>query len=326
MHFLKTTEKKRTLMLSILAMFAFVAMAQDQLASVAPIDKRMRAIDSVSIAKMLEKESLGDPASSLYPNWNNNYTTNYGVEMPKEYKIDLRAFHFPCESRRVTSSYGYRRSFRRKHYGTDIKVYVGDTIRSAFSGKIRIVANQGRKKGYGKYVVIRHHNGLETVYGHLSKQLVVEDQEVKAGEPIGLGGNTGRSTGSHLHFETRFLGQFIDPEKLFDFTAQDALGDYYLFSSVGRSRLLTSDESKQLPDNKVLASVGGPTFEADKAAQSKKFQEERRESLRAQVHKVRKGESLSVIARKRGTTVKRLCQLNNITTKTVLRVGQILRC
>lgn len=326
MHFLKTTEKKRTLMLSILAMFAYVAMAQDQLASVAPIDKRMRAIDSVSIAKMLEKESLGDPASSLYPNWSNNYTTNYGVEMPKEYKIDLRAFHFPCESRRVTSSYGYRRSFRRKHYGTDIKVYVGDTIRSAFSGKIRIVANQGRKKGYGKYVVIRHHNGLETVYGHLSKQLVVEDQEVKAGEPIGLGGNTGRSTGSHLHFETRFLGQFIDPEKLFDFTAHDVLGDYYLFSSVGRSRLLTSDESKQLPDNKVLASVGGPTFEADKAAQSKKFQEERRESLRAQVHKVRKGESLSVIARKRGTTVKRLCQLNNITTKTVLRVGQILRC
>ena len=326
MHFLKTTEKKRTLMLSILTIFSFVAMAQDQLASVAPIDKRMRAIDSVSIAKMLEKQSLGDPASSLYPNWSNNYTTNYGVEMPKEYKIDLRAFHFPCESRRVTSSYGYRRSFRRKHYGTDIKVYVGDTIRSAFSGKIRIVANQGRKKGYGKYVVIRHHNGLETVYGHLSKQLVVEDQEVKAGEPIGLGGNTGRSTGSHLHFETRFLGQFIDPEKLFDFTAQDVLGDYYLFSSVGRSRLLTSDESKQLPDNKVLASVGGPTFEADKAAQSKKFQEERRESLRAQVHKVRKGESLSVIARKRGTTVKRLCQLNNITTKTVLRVGQILRC
>lgn len=326
MHFLKTTEKKRTLMLSILAMFSLVTMAQDQLASVAPIDKRMRAIDSVSIAKMLEKETLGDPAFSLYPEWNNKYTTNYGVEMPKEYKIDLRAFHFPCESRRVTSSYGYRRSFRRKHYGTDIKVYVGDTIRSAFSGKIRIVANQGRRKGYGKYVVIRHHNGLETVYGHLSKQLVVEDQEVKAGEPIGLGGNTGRSTGSHLHFETRFLGQFIDPEKLFDFTAQDVLADYYLFSSVGRSRLLTSEESKQLPDNKVLASVGGPTFEADKAAQSKRFQEERRESLRAQVHKVRKGESLSVIARKRGITVKRLCQLNNITTKTVLRVGQILKC
>ena len=205
-------------------------------------------------------------------------------------------------------------------------MYVGDTIRSAFSGKIRIVANQGRRKGYGKYIVIRHYNGLETVYGHLSKQLVVEEQEVKAGEPIGLGGNTGRSTGSHLHFETRFLGKFIDPEKMFDFTAQDVLADYYLFSSVGRSRLLTSDESQKLPSNTVLASVGGPTFEADKEEESKKFQEERRQSLRTSVHRVAKGESLSTIARKRGTTVAKLCKLNNISTKTVLRVGQILKC
>lgn len=326
MHFFKTTEKKRTLMLSVLAMFSFVTFAQDQLASVAPIDKRMRAIDSISIAKMLEKEAVDYSGMALYPDWNNTYTTSFGVEMPKEYKIDLRDFHFPCDSRRVTSSYGYRRSFRRNHYGTDIKVYVGDTIRSAFSGKIRIVANQGRRKGYGKYVVIRHHNGLETVYGHLSKQLVVEDQEVKAGEPIGLGGNTGRSTGSHLHFETRFLGKFIDPEKMFDFTAQDVLADYYLFSSVGRSRLLTSEESQKLPGNEVLASVGGPTFEADKAEQSKRFQEERRQSLRASVHKVAKGESLSTIARKRGTTVAKLCKLNNIKTTTVLRVGQILKC
>lgn len=326
MHFLKTIAKKRTLMLSILTIFAFVAMAQDQLASVAPIDKRMRAIDSVSIAKMLEKETMDYSGMELYPNWNNTYTMNYGVEMPKEYKIDLRNFHFPCESRRVTSSYGYRRSFRRNHYGTDIKVYVGDTIRAAFSGKIRIVANQGRRKGYGKYIVIRHYNGLETVYGHLSKQLVVEEQEVKAGEPIGLGGNTGRSTGSHLHFETRFLGKFIDPEKMFDFTAQDVLADYYLFSSVGRSRLLTSNESQKLPSNTVLASVGGPTFEADKEEESKKFQEERRQSLRTSVHRVAKGESLSTIARKRGTTVAKLCKLNNISTKTVLRVGQILKC
>jgi murein DD-endopeptidase MepM/ murein hydrolase activator NlpD len=303
-----------------------VAFAQDQLASIAPIDKRLRVIDSISIIRMLEVESQGDPAASLYPEWNNNYTTQYGVEMPKEYKIDLRGFHMPCESRRVTSSYGYRRSFRRNHYGTDIKVYVGDTIRAAFSGKIRIVANQGRRKGYGKYIVIRHYNGLETVYGHLSKQLVVEEQEVKAGEPIGLGGNTGRSTGSHLHFETRFLGKFIDPEKMFDFTAQDVLADYYLFSSVGRSRLLTSDESQKLPSNTVLASVGGPTFEADKEEESKKFQEERRQSLRTSVHRVAKGESLSTIARKRGTTVANLCKLNNISTKTVLRVGQILKC
>ncbi len=323
MHF-HLNQTKRMLMLPVLMLVASAGFAQDKLADVAPLDKRMRAIDSVSIAKMLDKESIGDPASALYPNWNNTYTNNFGVEMPKEYKIDLRGFCMPCDRQRVTSSYGYRRRFRRNHYGTDIKVYVGDTIYAAFTGKIRIVAYNHR--GYGKYVVIRHDNGLETLYGHLSKQLVDENQEVKAGEPIGLGGNTGRSTGSHLHFETRFLGKFIDPEKLFDFAARDILGDYYLFSSVGRSRLLTSEEAKSLPANEVLASVGGPTFQADKEAESKRFQAERKSSIRSGVHKVQRGESLSVIARKRGTTVSRLCKLNNITTKTVLRVGQILKC
>lgn len=324
MHFLKNIAKKRILMLPILGVLALSSFAQDQLASVPPIDKRMRAIDSVSIIKLVAVETMGDPAVALYPTWDNNYTTNYGVEMPKEYKIDLRGFHNPCENNRVTSSYGYRRSFRKNHYGTDIKVYVGDTIRSAFSGKIRIVANQG-KKGYGKYIVIRHHNGLETVYGHLSKQLVKEDQDVKAGEPIGLGGNTGKSTGSHLHFETRFLGKFIDPEKMFDFKAQDILADYYLFSSAGRSRLITSEEANALPSNDILASLGGPTYAADKEAQSKKFQEERRDAIRTNVHKVKSGETLSSIAAKRGTTVARLCKLNNISTKTILRVGQILK-
>ena len=325
MQFFKTTSK-RLIMFSLLTICALVAVAQDLLASIAPIDKRMRAIDSVSLSKLLEVERFfGEPSANLYPTWDNKYINNYSVEMPKEYKIDLRGFHMPCESKRVTSSYGYRRSFRRNHYGTDLKVYVGDTIRSAFAGKIRVVANQGRK-GYGKYVVIRHYNGLETVYGHLSKQLVVEDQEVKAGEVIGLGGNTGRSTGSHLHFETRFLGKFIDPETLFDFDACDILNDFYLFSSVSKGKLLTAAQAKVLPSNDILASMGGPTFQADKEAQSKAFQEERRQSLRASVHRVQKGESLSVIARKRGTTVAKLCKLNNIKTTTVLRVGQIIKC
>lgn len=324
MHFLTTTEKKRLLMLPVVAMLACVCFAQDKLASIPPIDKRLRAIDSVSLVRLTEKEFVGNPAASLYPEWNNTYTTNFGVQIPKEYKIDIRGFHMPCESRRVTSSYGYRRSFRRNHYGTDIKVYVGDTIRSAFSGKVRVVANNPR--GYGKYIVVRHHNGLETVYGHLSKHLVVENQDVKAGEVIGLGGNTGRSTGSHLHFETRFLGVFIDPELMFDFTAHDILGDFYMFSSVGRGRLLTLEESNKLPSNDILASEGGPTFKADKEAESKRFQAERRQSMRTGVYKVKSGDTLSGIAKKRGISVARLCKLNNITTKTVLRIGQVLRC
>lgn len=315
---------KKILLLPVLAIASYTGFAQDKLADVAPVDRRMREIDSVSIAKLLEKESADDVASMLYPEWNNSLYLGGDLKMPKEFKIDLRGFRMPCDNNRVTSHYGYRRSFRKNHKGTDIKVYVGDTIYAAFTGKIRIVAFN--RKGWGKYVLIRHDNGLETLYGHMSKQLVAENQEVKAGDPIGLGGNTGRSYGSHLHFEVRFLGKFIDPETMFDFEAKDVKGDYYLFSSVGRGRLLTSEEARQLPGNEVLASVGSPTFQADKEAESKRFQEERKTSIRASVHKVAKGESLSVIARKRGTTVSRLCKLNNITPKTVLRVGQILKC
>jgi murein DD-endopeptidase MepM/ murein hydrolase activator NlpD len=127
--------------------------------------------------------------------------------LPDEFKIDLRNFTMPTDSKQVTSVYGQR--WGRLHAGLDIKVYIGDTIRAAFDGKVRIVKYDAR--GYGKFVVIRHPNGLETYYGHLSKQLVKENQDVKSGEPIGLGGNTGRSTGSHLHFETRLCGISINP-------------------------------------------------------------------------------------------------------------------
>ena len=113
------------------------------------------------------------------------------------------------------------------HKGLDIKVYIGDTIRAAFSGKVRIVRYEAN--GYGNYVVIRHNNGLETIYGHLSRQLVHENQTVRAGQPIGLGGNTGLSTGSHLHFETRLCGVALNPALFFDFRNQDVTGDFYTF-------------------------------------------------------------------------------------------------
>ena len=116
------------------------------------------------------------------------------------------------------------------HEGLDVKVYIGDTIRAAFDGKIRMVKYD--RRGYGKYVVIRHDNGLETIYGHLSKQIVAEEQYVRAGDPIGLGGNTGRSTGSHLHFETRFLGEVINPEFIFDFPNQDIVADTVIRNNI----------------------------------------------------------------------------------------------
>lgn len=308
--------------------FACVAssgMAQDKLASMAPVDRKLRAIDSIALIRLMHsEESFELPAASLYPEWNNQYTSNYGVQLPSEFKIDLRHFCMPTDSRLVTSHYGYRRSFHRNHYGTDIKVYVGDTIRAAFSGKIRVVDNE--RKGYGKYVIIRHPNGLETLYGHMSKHLVKEDQMVRAGEPIGLGGNTGRSTGAHLHFETRFLGQFIDPEKMFNFEAQDVLADYYVYRSNGRGTLLAQNN---------MSGGEAEVSEAEEAAMLAKEEESRdfqkakiatqTAKPRSQVHKVKKGESLYTIARKHGTTVDKLCRINGISKKTTLRPGQILK-
>ena len=301
--------------------------AQDRLASIAPIDHKMHTIDSISLMRIgKQQESLSDmqfPAEALYPTWNNEYTNSYGVTLPSEYKIDLRNFHMPCDSRMVTSHYGYRRSFRRQHYGTDIKVFVGDTIRAAFSGKVRVVSFE--RKGYGNYVVIRHPNGLETVYGHMSKHLVKPDQIVKAGDVIGLGGNTGRSTGSHLHFETRFLGQFIDPEKLFDFEAQDIKGDFYLFCSNGRGTMLASNivGGEAEMDEETAKALMAKEAESE-AFQQKKIQQMRTKS-RTHVHKVKSGETLSSIARKCGTTVDKLCRMNNIKRTSILRPGQILR-
>ena len=133
----------------------------------------------------------------------------------------------PTPSRKINSPFGPR--WGRQHEGLDIKVYIGDTIRAAFDGKVRICKYNGG--GYGYYIVIRHPNGLETLYGHLSKQIVKKDQVVRAGEPIGLGGNTGKSNGSHLHFETRVLGQPINPALMFDFEHQDVVSDYFVLQN-----------------------------------------------------------------------------------------------
>ncbi len=148
--------------------------------------------------------------------WESASVNPYGsaVAIPDRKDLDVSEFHLPVQGP-VSSSFGYRPRFGRMHYGTDISLHIGDTIRSAFSGKVRLTKYEGR--GYGYYVVVRHDNGMETVYGHLSRFLVKPNQVVKAGEPIALGGNTGRSTGPHLHFETRYLGIPINPAAIIDF-------------------------------------------------------------------------------------------------------------
>lgn len=274
---------------------ALNAVGQDLLANQAPIDKKMRTIDSVALERQIQIEQSLYPAYSIYPTWDNRFVHSYGnVAVPDTFRIDLTGFCMPTDSRKITSKYGPRR--RRMHYGLDVKVYIGDTIRAAFDGKVRMVKYE--RRGYGKYVVIRHENGLETVYGHLSKQLVDEDQFVRAGDVIGLGGNTGRSTGSHLHFETRFLGQAINPELLFDFPNQDVVADSWLYRKHSSSRYVASKSSA--------------------AARSG--------SGEIAYYKVRSGDTLSKIAKRQGTTIDKLCKLNRIKRTTTLRVGQVLRC
>ena len=303
---------------TVLTILAIPAMGQDLLAKQAPIDRKMKAVDSMALHRLIQAESYESPAADLYNDWNNRYAHKASV-LPDTFRIDLRGFCMPTTSRVLTSNFGAR--WGRQHKGLDIKVYIGDTIRAAFSGKVRIVRYEG--KGYGKYVVIRHYNGLETIYGHMSKQLVTEEQEVRAGDPIGLGGNTGRSTGSHLHFETRLCGIALNPALMFDFKNQDVVSDYYVFRK--------STYNHESAEATRLRGVGGKAVNGDLDIPQQSYasaQPASSKKVRAHAtrfHKVAKGETLSSIARKRGMTVSAICKLNHIKANTRIRAGQILR-
>lgn len=245
-------------------------------------------------AELEARENLMFPADELYGEWTNEWVNPFRgkkVDLPDSCIIDCSTFVLPMDSMtRVTSKYGPRR--RRMHKGIDLKVQIGDTIRAAFDGKVRI--KNFERRGYGYYLVIRHPNGLETVYGHLSKFLVGVNDIVRAGDPIALGGNTGRSTGSHLHFETRFLGQAINPADIIDFENSIPHQDQYVFRNVkinGRkSNIYTSSNSQMV------------------------------------YHRVKSGDTLGKIARIYGTTVNELCRLNGLKSTSMLRIGQSIRC
>ncbi|MDE5642570.1 MAG: peptidoglycan DD-metalloendopeptidase family protein, partial [Muribaculaceae bacterium] len=247
--------------------------------------------------------------------WGSNMVNCYsGMDVPQTAVINVSKFCMPHPGY-VTSPYGYRKRFRRMHKGIDLKVQIGDTIRAAFDGRVRITKYEAR--GYGYYVVLRHTNDLETVYGHLSRFLVEPDQYVKAGDPIALGGNTGRSTGSHLHFETRYMGYAINPAAIFDFANQTVHTDTYTFdkNTYQNARNFSNDANAQYAEKyrrenpaKATASASGKS-----AASGGKS------------YKVRKGDSLGKIAARNGTTVARLCKLNGLTTKSKLKPGQKLR-
>jgi murein DD-endopeptidase MepM/ murein hydrolase activator NlpD len=251
--------------------------------------------DGDVIYKIAPQFLLGDtslmnhhPADSAYHFiWTDERVNPYGTmfdSLKDDVHIPMAGFCLPAPGY-VTSPYGWRRY--RMHKGTDIKVQVGDSIRSAWDGQVRIVGWDPR--GYGYFVVVRHDNGLETVYGHLSRPMVDEYERVKAGYVLGLGGNTGRSTGSHLHFEIRYLGEAMNPENVVNF----ATGEL---------------------KNKDEYVIG-----------IKAMKQARAEQAAMKYHKVKQGDTLSGIARKYGTTVKNLCRLNNIKETKVLQIGMKIR-
>ena len=194
---------------------------------------------------------------------------------------------------RVTSHFGWRRG--RNHNGTDIDLNTGDTVRAAWSGKVRYA--KYNTSGFGNLVIIRHYNGLETFYAHLSKHLVVPDQVVTAGDPIGLGGNTGHSYGSHLHFEVRFYDIPMDSEKLIDY------------------------KNKCVKDENLLVHRG--LFRGGSSSRS--YTAGTGSTAGAKYYRIRSGDTLGAIAARNRTTVSKLCQLNGIRPTTILQIGRNLR-
>lgn len=171
-----------------------------------------------------------EPEHDIYTEgWESGVVNPYkNSDIPATKVLNVKNAVMPVKWNVVNSHYGYRPRFGRTHKGVDLKANVGDTVYAAYDGKVRLTKFE--RGGYGFYVIVRHENGLETVYGHLSRFLVKPDQYVKAGTPIALSGNTGRSTGPHLHFETRFMGYAINPEAIFDFEGRHIKADYYTFN------------------------------------------------------------------------------------------------
>ena len=257
--------------------------------------EELAIINEARVLNLRRKEELIFPAEEFYgTSWDDKKiipTQKDIYQHPDSCEVDCSSFVLPIDiASKITSKYGPRG--RRMHNGIDLKVYVGDTIRSAFDGRVRI--RSYNRYGYGYYLVIRHPNGLETVYGHLSKFIAEKDQIVRAGDPIGLGGNTGRSTGSHLHFETRFLGNPINPAEFFDFENAVPHKDTYVLRNM---------KVRGKNTNRYTTSTQQTIY-----------------------HRVKSGDSLGRIAHIYGTSISHLCYLNGLKSTSVIHVGQMLRC
>jgi len=190
----------------------------------------------------------------------------------------------PLNTTPITSGFAFRGY--RWHYGMDLDLDTGDSVKAAYDGVVRIQAWDGG--GYGNYILVRHYNGLETIYGHLSKSLVPVGTFVKAGQLIGYGGSTGRSTGSHLHFEVRYQGNPINPALMYDFPGYKLRKDNFTITSQ-----LFNYYSRALGRSRSSGGGGRPS-----------------RARQTVTHRVRSGDTLSEVAEKYGVRVSTLKKLN----------------
>ncbi|MFA6923062.1 MAG: M23 family metallopeptidase [Bacteroidales bacterium] len=268
-----------------------------------------------SISKYNPPDLRFIPADYLYDhNWDNANVRVHRVDL--SHKKDTTkiifcpdsGFCFPHKGK-VISPFGFRG--RQLHTGMDIKLNMKDSVFCAFDGMVRMAKKYG---GYGKVVVIRHYNGLETLYGHLSYISVHVNQFVKAGDLIGLGGKTGRATSPHLHFETRFLGEAFNPKIFIDFDK---------FSLLKDTLLLTGTTFQNY--YKGLKSKGKTSKTKSVAAKNPTKQNTTINTKTGNYHMVKEGDTLYRIAKNNGTTVENLCKLNNISKNKVLSIGMKIK-
>lgn len=251
------------------------------------------------------------PSHDLYTSWDTE--TAHPYKFSEEFKSDSVeicltnpydcGFTLPFKGN-LTSLFGWRKY--RPHYGTDIDLETGQEVVACFDGMVRVARYY---KGYGNCVIIRHNNGLETVYAHLSKLLVESGQPVESGKVIGLGGNTGHSYGSHLHFEIRYLGQAIDAQDVIDFERGALVAESFMLR-------------KNDVENKYDLRATHNRYRRDLGLAYGNFKDK---NGSYKIYRVRKGDNLSRIAKRNRTTVKSICRKNGIKATTILRPGRKLK-
>lgn len=306
---------------------------------------------AAAASEKLITESYQIPSYNLYlQDWNNEYLKikSLGISFGNNDDIKIilveshnNTFAMPCDMYKISSKYGNRKG--GMHTGIDLAMTKGAPIRCCFDGVVRMAKEYS---SYGKTVVVRHYNGLETVYAHLDTIYVQPNEIVTAGQLVGTAGNSGRATGVHLHFETRFLYEHFDPEKMIDFGSGDLISNIL---TIAKSEL-DFDTAPEVPataqtpapaptpahapapttaNNNAPATTNNATATTNPtpkpAPQPAPNNTANNNNSGTVIHTVVSGDTLYGIARKYGTTIDKLLKLNNITEDSKLQLGQKIR-